>query len=167
MNTLVIGLSGAGKSYFTRILAQKWNKEIIYLDKHFWQPGWKTMHSGQWHETVEALCKKTDWIMDGNYFGTLELRINHADKVFFFDFSTWYCLIRVYLRTFRSIVGLEKRVDLPDDCKERFEWDFTKYILNFRKTHRPQILRVLNRHPEKEIVIFRNRKEVNEYLKKL
>ena len=36
---LVIGISGAGKSTFSRALAARTGLPLIHLDKEFWRPG--------------------------------------------------------------------------------------------------------------------------------
>jgi hypothetical protein len=38
------------------------------------------------------------WIMDGNYSGSLDIRLERADTVIILVFSRWRCLVRVLRR---------------------------------------------------------------------
>jgi len=49
---LVIGISGAGKSTFSRALARKTGLPLVHLDKEYWQPGWTGTPKAQWRARV-------------------------------------------------------------------------------------------------------------------
>jgi adenylate kinase family enzyme len=164
---LVIGLCGAGKSHFAIQLGNILKLEVIHLDKYFWKPGWVETSKMEWLPIVENLVKKNSWIMDGNFCSTLDLRMGFADTVFFFDFPIWYCLSQIYKRVILSKLGLHKRTDMAEGCKERFDLEFTKYVLNFNRNHLPIIHSALSKFKDRNIVVFKTRKEANEYLEKL
>jgi adenylate kinase family enzyme len=44
----VIGCGGAGKSCLSRELAARLGLPIIYLDTHYWQPGWVPTPMEEW-----------------------------------------------------------------------------------------------------------------------
>lgn len=82
---LVIGISGAGKSTFSRALANATGLPLIHLDKEFWQPGWVQTPRLNWRAKVTELAAGERWIMDGNYDSSLDLRLPRADTALWFD----------------------------------------------------------------------------------
>ena len=63
---LVIGISGAGKSTFSRALAARTGLPLIHLDTEFWQPDWKITPREEWRAKVAELITREAWIMDGS-----------------------------------------------------------------------------------------------------
>jgi hypothetical protein len=82
---LVIGISGAGKSTFSKRLAEATRLPLIHLDREFWQPGWNVTLREPWRAKVKQLAQRESWIMDGNFDSSLDLRLPRADTVFWFD----------------------------------------------------------------------------------
>ena len=80
---LVIGSGGAGKSTFAKRLGEILKLKVIHLDSLFWSAGWLEMPKDQWRAMVEELIKGDSWILDGNYGGTLDLRLAACDGVIF------------------------------------------------------------------------------------
>jgi adenylate kinase family enzyme len=76
--------------------------------------------------------------MDGNYGGTLMLRLSAADTVIFLDFPTWVCLGRVLLRVIRSLG--RTREDMAPGCPERFDLSFLGYVWRYRREDRSRHL---------------------------
>ncbi len=138
---LVVGCFGAGKSVFSRRLSDLTGLPLIHLDKEFWQPGWMPMQPDAWRRRVSALAAEPRWIMDGQFGGTLGLRLKYADTVFVFDMPRWLCLMRVLRRTWRDFG--RTRSDMAPGCVERLDWEFLKYIWHYRSNHRPRHLAAL------------------------
>src|ERR1700716_633836 len=107
---VVTGMAGAGKSTFSRALSAKTGLPVVVLDVHFWLPGWAKPTEGEWREKQKRLLAGDDWIADGNYHATLDLRLERADTVVFLDMPWWLCAGRAFLRGFR-IPG-----ELPEGC---------------------------------------------------
>src|SRR3982751_1716212 len=95
---LVIGSGGAGKSTFAQRLGAILKLEVIHLDSLYWSSGWVEMPKDEWRTMVDELLKKDSWIMDGNYGGTLDIRLEAADTVVFLDISRLICLWRILKR---------------------------------------------------------------------
>ncbi|MGH9842177.1 MAG: hypothetical protein ACREEM_25785 [Blastocatellia bacterium] len=95
---LVIGSGGAGKSTFAKCLGERLHIEVIHLDMLYWNPGWIETPKAEWLRAVEELVKRDAWIMDGNYSGTLDLRLKACDTVIFLDLPRLTCLWRVLKR---------------------------------------------------------------------
>jgi len=109
---MVIGCCGAGKSTFSRKLA-----EITKLEK----VEWKTI--------VTKLSNRPNWIIDGNYGGTMDIRMEKADTIIYLDYPTIKCLWRITKRILKY--KGQVRPDMPEGCKERFDLDFYHYVATY------------------------------------
>ena len=64
---IVLGNSGAGKSFFTALLAKKMNIDYLHLDKIVYKYSWDNPRFDDMKEEVDKLILKERWIMDGNF----------------------------------------------------------------------------------------------------
>jgi len=131
---LIVGCPGAGKSTAARALSEITGLPVIRLDRHYWQPGWRMPDGDVWRATVGTLAAEPRWIMDGNYSGTLELRLARADTLIHLDYSTRLCLWRVLRRT--ALGWGRSRADLGPDCPERFDPKFLHFVVHYRRDQR-------------------------------
>jgi adenylate kinase family enzyme len=138
---LVIGCAGAGKTVFAQRLAHATGLPLVNLDQEYWQPGWIEPDKRHWVAKVDKLIAEPRWIMDGNYLGTLSLRLGRADTVFFLDLPRMTCLRRAVIRIFRN--HGRTRDDMAPNCPERFDWRFLNYIWSFHCDHRPRVVDAL------------------------
>lgn len=163
---MVIGCPGAGKTTFSRRLQKITGIELFHLDQYYWQPNWQPSSSSNWRPFVQELADREEWIIDGNYGGTLDLRIAKADMIIYLDYPTLLCLWRVTKR----IVKFEgqSRPDMPIACPERFDLEFYKYIANFNTKQRATILDKLKKvESAKDIFIFKKDIQVDRFLNEL
>jgi len=82
---LIVGSGGAGKSTLARGLADITSLPLVHLDQHYWRPGWRRTPTVEWRGPVQSLLVAPMWIMDGNYGGTLDLRVPRATLIVFLD----------------------------------------------------------------------------------
>lgn len=159
----IIGSGGSGKSTLAKKLEQKTGIPAYHLDALFWQPGWVETERGKWRAIQEELCNKGEWILDGNYGSTLDIRLRHSDTIIFLDINRFTCLARAMWRSVKSYG--RTRPDMAEGCKEQFDLSFAKWILEYPKTRKPDILERLKAlPPEKSIIILSSPKEVDEFL---
>jgi len=136
------------------------------LDVHFWNPGWVEPSEDEWREKQRDLLNSDEWIVDGNYHATLDLRLERADTVAFLDTSWWVCAGRALLR------GIRRRpadFQLPNGCDEsalrrlREEWSLLWRILPI---HRSELeLRTLSRHGnDVALYILRSKRATRDFL---
>ncbi len=161
---LVIGSGGSGKSTFAIQLAERTGLPLIHLDAEFWQPGWVETPKEEWTAKVEQLISEQRWIMDGNFGGTMERRIEACDTVVFLDISRWVCLWRVILRRVRN--HGRARADMTPGCNEKLDWSFLWWILFYPEQRRRKILkRLAILRPDQRAVVLGNTKEVESFLR--
>ena len=128
---LIIGICGSGKSTLARTLGAGTRLPVVHLDALNWLPGWTQRPKAEFDALLTAELEKPRWIIDGNYARTLPLRLRYCDAVIWLDYGRFAALRGVAKRV---ISGRgHTRPDMGAGCPERFDWDFVKYVWNFRK----------------------------------
>ncbi len=142
----IIGPGGAGKSTLARQIGAKTGLPVLHLDAHYWREGWVEPPKDEWGQAVQSLTEGEAWVMDGNYGGTMDLRLAAADTILFLDLPRWTCLMRVVGRQihYRN----RTRPDMAAGCPERLTWFFLKYVWNYRRDRRPGVLERMARYAE-------------------
>ena len=158
---IVIGSPGSGKSYVSKKLAEILNLPLIHLDNIYWQPNWQQPSHEEFDKKIEEISNEKSWIIDGNYQRTLELRIQKCDLIIFLNVST-----RVCLKSERKRRN-NKRTDFPDYLEEYEDLEFIEFIKNFKKNNHPIIYQLLEKYPNKKVILLKGRRRVNKYIKKL
>ena len=159
---LVIGSGGAGKSTFAARLGAKTGLPVVHLDACYWHAGWVPTPKDEWARAVDAMTAEDAWVMDGNYGGTLDRRLAACDTVVFLDLPRSLCLWRVLRRALRY--RGRTRPDMATGCPERLTWEFVRWIWEYPRTRRPEILRRLTQlAPRQQAVILRSRREVERF----
>lgn len=160
LKIIVIGSPGAGKSTFARKLSEMTEIPLYYLDMLWHKPDRTNISREEFEVQLEKIMKEEQWIIDGNYLRTLEVRLKECDTVFLLDFPVEVCLSGAKAR-----IG-KKREDMPW-VELEFDEEFKKWILDFSKDQLPQIYEMLEKYKEnKKIFIFKSRKEADDYFLK-
>ena len=163
---IIIGCGGSGKSTLAETLGRRLDLPVIHLDEHYWNPGWVKSDPQTWETKVKDLIQQDRWVMDGNYGGTMDLRIARADTIIFLQFPTSICLSRVIRRSMKYYG--RTRPNMPANCPERFSPEFYHYILMYNRTRTPKILKKLQQvAAEKSIHILQNDQAVSDFLMKV
>lgn len=154
---IVIGCSGSGKSTFARALHGVTGLPLYYLDMLNWKSDRTTVPKEVFRARLREVLEQSEWIIDGNYASTIELRMQYCDTVFFLDYPTELCL-----------VGIDERKGKPRPDMPWIETDtdeeFIDFIKNYNTERRPAVISLLEKYSDKNIVIFRDRAEADVYL---
>jgi adenylate kinase family enzyme len=137
---LVLGSGGAGKTTFARELAARTGLPLVHLDRLYWRPGWTPSPIEEWEPVVREVTAGEAWVMDGNYGGTLELRLEAADTAVFLDTPRLTCLRRVLARGLRD--RGRTRSDMGPGCPERLwpDLEFVRWVWGYPRDVRPRVL---------------------------
>ena len=157
---IVIGCPGGGKSTFARKLRDKTGLPLYYLDMIWHKPDKTNITREAFDRELDEILNTDRWIIDGNYSRTLEKRLKACDTVFFLDLPTQVCLDGVSAR-----IGV-KRDDMPW-VEEAWDEEFRVFIQKFQESERPGIYALLEMYPDKEVVIFTSRAQMDNYIGKL
>lgn len=161
LKIIIIGSPGAGKSTFARKLRDMTKLPLYYLDMLWHKPDGTNVSKEEFDKGLRKILNNDSWIMDGNYLRTLEVRLKECDTVFLLDYPLEVCLSGA-----KSRIG-KKREDLPF-VESEFDEEFRQWIMDFSKDQLPQIHALLEKYQkDKNIVIFRSRKEADDYLETL
>ena len=154
---IIIGCPGSGKSTFSRKLRSITGLPLFHLDMMYWNEDKTTVTKEVFTKRLKAVMDNSAWIIDGNYLSSMELRIKECDTVFFLDYPKEVCLNGVEKRK-----GT-KRSDIPW-VENNFDEEFITFINNFNMESRPEIIALLEKYPQKNIIVFQKREEAEEYL---
>jgi adenylate kinase family enzyme len=151
------------------MLSDKIGLPVIHLDKDWHNKELWSMDLDkkrlEWRNHVAKLVSQPQWIMDGNYTSSLDIRIPEADLVIFLDYPTTAALRGVVARRLKNR-GLNIRTDMPEGWVEKLNKDLIKKVLKFKQTHKPRIMALLKNKPKEQVLIFKNRRQLLEYLEK-
>lgn len=161
---LVLGCPGAGKSTLARSLGEALSLPVVHLDKRWWKSGWVNRTEGEFDALLDAVLLGEEWVIDGNYLRTLPRRLERCDAVVLLDYPRRVCLFRA-LRRILSWRG-RTRPDMAADCPERLDGEFVRWIWEFHRTQRPQVLELLDGWTGEKHV-FRSPKDCARFLAKL
>lgn len=165
---MVIGISaGVGKSTFARKLSEALNIEVCHLDALYWKPGWVETPLEEFAAAQKKIVSNDQWIIEGNYSNTFEIRIEQADTIFYLELPLYVCLYRVIKRWFQNIG--KTRPDMGKGCKEKIDWDFIKFICT---TYYPRKRKMAERiqsfqelGKKKNVFILRNNQEIHSFFR--
>jgi adenylate kinase family enzyme len=104
--------------------------------------------------------------MDGNFGGSLDIRLPACDTITFLDFPRRISLWRI-LKRWTQWHG-HTRPDLAPDCPERLNWELLRWVWNFPRETRPKILEKIRLYGTgKNIIVLKNPTEVEQFVQKL
>ncbi len=157
---IVIGCPGSGKSRLSREMHKIMGLPLYHLDMMFWRADRTTIPKEEFRAELRHAIDKDEWIIDGNYGSTMEMRMAACDTVIFLDFPTDVCL-----------AGIAERRGRPRDDMPWVESDedaeFVEFVRLFNDQSRPRVMELLGKYSSKEIIILKSRGEVDEYIKRL
>ena len=160
----IIGCSGGGKSTLTRALAEKLNLPVTHLDVLFWKAGWVESSYEEFRPKISAVTATDRWIIDGNFSKTFDIRLPRADTIIWIDQPRILCLWRAFWRT-TSQYG-RNRPDLAPGCPEKYDWEFYKFIWNFRRNNVEKIKQAVEQlAPHARFIRLQSDKEIAGFLK--
>ena len=133
---MIIGPCGAGKSTASHEIARLFDLPLFHMDRLNWKPGWVESETEELRARVAEVAAQDLWVIEGNYGGTMELRLPRADIVLYLDFPIPLCLLRI-VRRYIQFRG-RSRPDLSEGCDERLDPAFLWYVARWNSGPRPR-----------------------------
>lgn len=155
---LVIGSPGSGKSTFARALRDAAGLPLIYMDQLFWNADKTNVSRETLCQRLREVMAQECWIIDGHYAGTLEMRLQQCDTVFWLDYPLEVCLAGIENR--RGTI----REDLPWVETEP-DSDFIAYVQAFHEKTKPELPGLLKSFPHLNVIRFTDRDQADAFLK--
>lgn len=157
---LVIGSPGSGKSYFSKQLSKITSIPVFHLDLLYWNENWVPTPAPKFDLKLKEIMEQSEWIIDGNFQRTLEMRLKEANLVYFLDLPVEVCV-----KAEKERRGIP-RSDFPSFLNEGEDPEFVNYIREFPQKNKPIILELIKKSNVKVITI-KSREEMDKYLEDL
>lgn len=153
----IIGCGGSGKTTVGRRLAAALDTTITHLDAVYYDDEWNKLPQDKFAAIQEELVAADTWVIDGNYAGTLPIRLRRATHIIFLDLPGITCLWGIAQRRLRYRGGQHN-----DGVYDNVNWGFIKYVWGYRKEMAPRVRALLDDHAGgAEVFIVRSRREAN------
>ena len=158
---ILIGCPGSGKSTFSKALHQLTGIPLFHLDILYWNADKTTVTESVFRERLSEVLCQSEWIIDGNYSSTMELRMQACDTVIFLDYPLSLCLEGINARKGQA------RSDLPWIESTEDDEEFLAFIKSFNAQSRPQIMELLKHYSDKNIFILQDRAQADQLLNRI
>lgn len=163
---VIIGSGGAGKSTFARRLHEVIDLPLFHLDKLYWKPDWVETPKNEWQKIIEHLLAGDEWIIDGNFGGTMDIRFRACETIIYFDLPRFVCFYQVLKRLAKYYK--KTRPDMGAGCNEKIDLEFLGWVWNFSEKSKPKIEEKLKLYAAgKNIIRFNSRKDVEKFFENL
>ena len=158
---IILGCPGSGKTTFAEKLNQCTGLPLYYLDAIWHKPDRTHISREAYDERLSEIFATKEWIIDGNYRRTIEVRLQHCDTVFLFDLPTETCIQGATAR-----LGKE-RYDVPW-IDTKLDPKLKQEIEEFPAKVLPGIYELLEKYKAgKQVIIFKSRMQADEYLNRI
>ena len=154
---IVIGCPGSGKSTVSRALHNKTGIPLYHLDLMYWNADKNTVEKRVFLERLSAVLEQDEWIIDGNYGSTMELRMAACDTVIFLDYPLDVCLDGIKERRGKP------RSDMPWIETEE-DAEFIEFIKSYNEQQKPKVMELLQKYRDKNIMILGSREQAEAFL---
>ena len=167
MKIAIIGFSGSGKSTLARKIGQAKGLPVLHFDSVHFLPGWQIRPAEEKLKiTEDFMNSNSEWVIDGSYKKLcFDRRMDEADHIIILCFNRFASLWRVVKRYFK-FKGTS-RPDIGEDCKEKLDWEFVKWVLwKGRQKSAYQLFDELcKKYPQKAIMV-KNQRQLDKVYKK-
>jgi len=169
MKIMVLGSSGTGKTTICRMIGSKLNIPSLHLDSVYWKKDWENISKEDFNSYMKKfMTKNHEWVIDGNYTNNMHFkyRLGLADVIIYLDFGTQVSLQGIHKRasTYKHLV----RSDMAEGCIEGIDQVFLQYVATFNKRKSKYLKATINKYrSKKQVIIFKNRKELYEWYNSL
>jgi adenylate kinase family enzyme len=138
----IIGCGGSGKTTVARRLGQILHAPVTHLDVLYYNNEWNTLPADAFAAVQTELVAAPRWVIDGNFAGTLPIRLAAGATVIFLDIPPIVCLWGIAQRRLRHGGGQHDTTGVYD----RITWQFVRYVLGYRRTMRPRVRQLIAQH---------------------
>jgi adenylate kinase family enzyme len=161
---LVLGPSGAGKTYLSVRLSHMLSLQHIELDALYWLGSKPRPAEREWHAQLSAHSGTGAWIMDGTYQASLNVRLPFADAVIRVERSRSGCLWGVISRYLRWLIGRP----VEGAYVQAVNWSFLRYIWEYPRETLPYLEQCLETvATETPVLVLQSPHDVVEFLEEV
>jgi adenylate kinase family enzyme len=156
----VIGCGGSGKTYLSARVADLLSLPVVHLDAEYYDEAWHPLPQEQFAARQRELVGSPRWLIEGNYAGTLPIRLAAADTLIFLDLPGWTCLAGILQRRWKYRGGQH-----ADGVFDRITWGFVRYVWGYRNNMRPRVHQLIAEHgTHARMVTLTSRRQATRWL---
>ncbi|WP_208352829.1 AAA family ATPase [Pseudaestuariivita rosea] len=160
---MILGQPGAGKSTLARRLGDLTGLPVFHIDLIHWKPGWVERSQAEKGQLCAQVHAQDRWIFEGGHSRSWPERLARCDTLIWLDIPLYIRLPRVIRRSLKHYG--QPRPDLPENCPERLDPEFWKYIWITRRTSRMKMAELYAKAPpDKAKYRLQNRHQVDRFL---
>ena len=157
----IVGISGSGKSTFSRTLAAQTGLPLLHGDQLDWTANWGVRGNRELDALHKDWVARPRWIIEGWIDPDRVERLVAADLVIDLDLPGWLCAARVLARMIRGV----RREEMPEGCIDRFGRQTLGWVL--WKKERPFVDKTLSAAAMKRYVRLGTPREAADWLKQI
>ena len=135
----VIGCPGSGKTTFSKKLAAITALPLYHLDLIYWKSDATHLQRPEFKQKQEEIVSNDEWIIDGNFKRTLEIRIKNAELIYFLDLPVDDCIYGVITR--------EREKEFP--CFLPVNDELIEDVKKYNSVCKPIVLSLFEKYPDK------------------
>lgn len=160
----IVGCGGSGKSHLARELGEILDAPVTHLDAVFYDDEWNALPMEKFALVQQDLAARPDWVIDGNYNSTLQIRLEACDTVVLMDVSTIAALWGVISRQIRHGAGHK-----GNGVHNRIHWGVLKYVATYRRKMRPRVVSKVDEFAaaHAKVVFLTSRRRTRRWLKQV
>ena len=122
MRILILGSSGAGKTYLAKRIAHENDLPHLELDSLRHQANWQALPDHKFRKQVGDFCQAESWVVDGNYQVVRDLLLARATQLILLDYPKRIVMRRLL---FRSLARVLSRKTLWNGNRESIRYLFS------------------------------------------
>lgn len=154
---IVLGCSGSGKSTLARQLQLRPGLPLFHLDNVWWKPDRTHISREAFDRRLQTILRGDKWIIDGDYSRTYEPRFSSCDTVVFLDYSEEECIKGITERIGKA------RADIPW-VEARLDPELVEQVRSYRNKNRPEVYALIEKFPDKQVLVFKTREQAEMWL---
>lgn len=161
---MVIGSPGAGKTTLIQKIVVQTGWPLLSLDHEWHQSDYSDAAKIKFRQTQQRfMAEHDDWVIDGNYTGSMDLRLAQADTILWLQVPRLVAIYRILKRSWRFKYDRRTRPDMPANFVEHFDQDyreFLSFVWHFKRENVPELRRQLaSLRPDQQLIVVRNVKD--------
>lgn len=164
MKMMVIGSPGAGKTTLIQKIIAQTGWPLLSLDHEWHQSDYSDEAKIKFRQMQQRfMASHDDWVIDGNYAGSMDLRLAQADTILWLQVPRVVAIYRILKRSWRFKHDRNTRPEMPAEFIEHFDQDyreFLSYVWHFKRDKVPELRRQFAKlRPDQQLIVVRNAKD--------
>jgi Adenylate kinase and related kinases len=154
MHIIIVGNSGTGKSTLSKKIARITGYPLMHLDS-LWHMTDYSNTAKIWFDRQQKLfMNQVNWIIDGNYARTMNLRIPQADIIIWLKVSRIKSLFRVLKRSLLWRIDKSSRAEMPAQFSEHLDSDYLDFLRTIFAYDDDKIFGLIEKYKKDDAQIF-------------